>query len=336
MGSVFKRIGIDLGTQNLRVMDPEQGMIWSGPCCLAVHQQSGKVLAVGHEAVDLQGRMIGDSRVVWPVEQGVVAYPDELIALLRVVLKPLWKPALLIQPTLVATVPVGSTASQRQVLTDLLLKLGAREVVLVAQPLAAMIGAGVPVADPTGSCFLHLGQGVVEAGVIALGRVGISNSSTEAGNYLDWRLRLRLQFEHRCLVSYIELEQIKRQVLTFNQELKKADFTVKDTGTGEPARLTLTSDMFRYDLDKFIDKSISVIRKVLQNAPAELVADSVEKGILLSGGLSLLEGLDGALAERLQTPVVRVDQPVDSVALGLATIMVHLDEYRQSQRSYQN
>jgi len=336
MASVFKRIGIDLGTQNLRVVTGDQGIIWSGPCCLAVQKQSGKVLAVGHEAVDWQGRMISDSRVIWPVEQGVVAYPDELIALLKVVLKPLWKPALLIQPTLVVTVPVGSTVTQRQVLTDLLLKLGAREVVLVAQPLGAMIGAGVPVADPTGSCFLHLGQGVVEAGVIALGRVGIFNSSTEAGNYLDWRLRLRLQFEHRSLVSYVELEQIKRQVVTFNQESKQADFTVKDTGTGEPARLALASDMFRYDLAKFVDKSISVIRKVLQNAPAELVADSVEKGVLLSGGLSLLEGLDGVLAERLQTPVVRVDQPVDSVALGLATIMVHLDEYRQSQRSYQS
>lgn len=336
MGSVFKRIGIDLGTQNLRVMDPGQGMIWSGPSCLAVHQQSGKVLAVGHDAVDLQGRMISDARVVWPMEQGVVAYPDELLALLKMVLKPVWKPALLIQPTLVVTVPVGSTVSQRQVLSDLLVKLGAREVVLVAQPLAAMIGAGMPVADPTGSCFLHLGQGVVEAGVIALGRIGIFQSSIDAGSYLDWRLRLRLQFERRSLVSYAELEQIKRQVVTFNQEMKRADFTVKDAGSGEPARLALTSDMFRSDLAIFLDKSISVIRKVLQEAPAELVSDSVEKGILLSGGLSLLDGLDGALAQRLNTPVVRVDQPAESVALGLVTIMAHLDEYRQSQRSYQN
>ena len=335
MQRIFKRIGLDIGTQNLRVVDPMEGTVWSGPCCLAVQKKSGKVLAVGHEAVDLQGRILQDAEVIWPVKCGAVAFSNELLALLKVVLKPFWKPALLIQPTLVVSIPVGSTVTQRQILSDTLVKLGAREVVLVAQPLAAMIGAGMPVADPTGSCFLHLGQGVMEAGVIALGRIGIFKSSSEAGNYLDWRLRLRLQFDHHSFVSYMEVEQIKHQVVTFSQESKKADFTVKESRSGEPARLSLTSDMFRYDNSILLDKTISVIRSVLQEAPPELVTDSVEKGILLSGGLSLLDGIDSALAGKLHTPVVRVDQPLGSVALGLATVMNHLDEYRQNQSSYQ-
>ena len=328
--TLFRQFAFDLGSATTRIWVEGKGVVLDEPTCLAI-APSGEVIATGKDAVEITGRQTQDVRINWPVQAGVIADEAALIALLKIWLRPHFKPSFLLQPTVMVSTPAESSQENRATIRSVFEKLGAVEVISIAQPLAAAIGAGVHTADATGSFYLHLGDGVVEAGVVSLGSIMVARQSVLAGHYVTNQMDLMLSNDHELSVDTAIIESLKREVFSFlpNQE-RKLEVMGKSTQTHRPVKQEVLVEHFAPVAHQLNGEYIGLLYQVLQEAAPALLVDSLDKGLLLSGGLAQLHGLDRTLSTEFKMPVSVVDNPELVVIDGMSKVLAHLDDFRQS------
>ncbi|HNQ16561.1 MAG TPA: rod shape-determining protein [Candidatus Woesebacteria bacterium] len=328
--TLFRQFAFDLGSLNTRIWVEGKGVVINEPTCLAI-APSGEVLATGKEAVEIAGRQNQDVQIIWPVEAGVIMDESALIALLKVWLRPYFKPTLLLQPTVLVSTTAESTQANRSVIRSVFEKLGAVEVITIAQPLAAAIGSGVHTADATGSFYLHLGDGVVEAGVVSLGSIMVTRQSLLAGHYLAEQMSLLLNNDHNLIVDSMVVEKIKREVFSLLPDQNRMQVVMgKSSQTLRPIKQEVAAKHLVQLAQQLTGEYTTLLFHVLEEAAPALLVDSLDKGLLLSGGLAQLHGLDRALSTEFKMPVSVVDNPDLVVIEGMSKVLEHLDDFRQS------
>lgn len=328
---LFPRIGIDFGSSRLRVCTMDERISIDQPACLAVNVKTKEVLAVGTEALAMEGRVGGLVKVEWPVRHGVIYDQALALAYLKVVLQPVLKSSFLYTPIIMVSVPAGSTLVECESITKLFYDLGAREVYTIAQPLAASIGAGVPIADSSGSFLFQLGSDRVEAGVTALGGLVHHQSTDKGGRYLTEQIRLDLQRTKGITIGWSEAEKLLKQVASVLEGSKRnLLITGKEAKQGNPIEIKVSAQDLVPGILLVVASYQSLLQRLLAKIEPELTIDVIDKGLLLSGGLSQLDGLDRYLTHNMGMPVSVVDHPEHTVIFGIQTALHHLHEFRES------
>jgi rod shape-determining protein MreB len=289
-------------------------------------------MAVGNEAAALQGRLTRSVKVTWPVVDGEVTDPEAIVALIRSFWYRQQGWSFLLRPELVVSVPHKASSAYREALVKALLELGVRRVVTVSQPLAAAIGAGVPVAEAAGTFLVQLGAGVSEAAVIGLGTVIKSTQVTLNSNWLDSQISEILSTKNNIRLSRDQLKNCKhelgRVVLSGTPPTKLV--VGQHIVTGAPTEVTLDSELFLPSWVKWAESVREAIQRLLVSLPPELTSDVIDRGILLSGGAAQLGGLDAYLVQHLGVPVSVVEDPDTVVIKGIGTVLENLDLYQAS------
>lgn len=324
-------IGIDLGTSRTRIWLVGKGLVIDQPTAIAVDRQSGKVLAVGDAAAEMRGRVHTSVIVHQPVQQAKLYDAHTARALLQYWLQKILGLGYVMSPTIMISVPASSTQAARAALTQLCYDLGAREVYTIAQPLAAAIGSGVPIADASGTLLFQLGAGVAEAALISLGSLIAQTSSRQGGYYLDEQIQLRLQQEQSLLISQEQISELKQLLLRFGNAPEVNRLVVgQDSLSHAPKELEISSHTLRPLTTEVAQHLSQLVKTVLTTVPPELTTDVLDKGMLLAGGLAQLSGLEQYLTQELGIPVALVEEPDLAVIRGIGTALEHLDEFRQS------
>jgi rod shape-determining protein MreB len=331
LSHLSKKIGIDLGTSQVRIWSDQDGYVVDEPCCIAVDTTINKVIAVGKEAQEMIGRIHEHIQVFHPVQSATITDPAITEAMLRVFLQKIFHQSFFFRPLLMVSVPSSLTEPEKIALTDVLFSLGVREVNFIDQVLAAAIGSGVPIADASGSFLFQIGAGVVEAGIISLGSLVAVESLAEAGDSIDLTVQRYLRQEHQINVGIRTAERVKIQTGSL---LPKPNLQVRVTGQdvleGVPKEVMVSSQELRPLLVASFTKHIGMIKKLFEHIPPELTTDIIDKGILLSGGMARLKGLDSFLVPTLGVPVAGVDEPDKSVIKGIAQVLQNLELFRES------
>ncbi|NCN06813.1 MAG: hypothetical protein CO156_02840 [Candidatus Pacebacteria bacterium CG_4_9_14_3_um_filter_40_12] len=326
-----QQIGIDLGSSMIRIWTPSEGVLLREPAFLAVETVSKKVVAVGAEAAAMRGRVLKGVVVLQPIKEGMVYDFHSAQALLRIYLQRVTSKVPFASKKIMASVPANKTEVSQQILSDLLYSVGASEVYTVSQPLAASIGAGVPIADASGTILLQLGSGVVEAAVISLGSMIASATTYKAGDYFTERLQYELRRKKEFTVAFETAEKLKRSLVSLDKSVQKNLLVAgKDSIKGNPREIKVNTQDLAAQTLKVFDEYEYLIKDMLTTIPPELTVDIVDKGILVSGGGADLDGLSQHLTDRLGVPVSIVDDPAEAVIKGIGTALENLDEFKQS------
>ncbi|MBP7768452.1 rod shape-determining protein [Candidatus Woesebacteria bacterium] len=324
------KIGVDFGSSMIRICT-DRTIVSEQPSCLAVNAKTKEVVAIGVDALNLQGRVEGNITVHWPIQNGVVYDPALAVALLKIVLQPLLRASFLYQPVVMVSVAASSTPVERESMSGLLYTLGAKEVYTIAEPLAASIGAGVPIADASGCFLLQIGDQVVEAGVTALGSLVRHEKSEYGGAFLAKQITTNLYKSYGFKIGISQAKKLLEQVASVYPESNRyLSVTGKDGKQGNPVELKITAAKLVDSVLPTVEKYHKLLQQLLAKIPPELTVDILDKGLLLSGGVAQLHGLDRYLLQTLNMPVALVDSPERSVILGIQTALQHLDEYTQS------
>jgi rod shape-determining protein MreB len=328
---VTPKIGIDLGTTRTRIWSSETGFVVDEATCLAVDQKTGKVVAVGDEAAAMQGRVSDTIAILRPIEEGEMRDYELTQALLRVLLQRVFTTITFFRPLVMVSIPASLSPAKREVLVESLFAVGAKEVFTMSQPLAAAIGAGVPIADASGTFLFHLGGGVVEAAVISLGSVVVGDDTTKAGVYIDHQLALETKKSHDLIVSLRTAEMLKQMVASLDAKATRELLTSgQDLHRGSPKEVMVHAESLQPVLKPVAEHFSQLLQRMLSDIPPELTVDVIDKGLLLTGGMAQLHGLVEYLVESLGVPVAAVDEPSKAVIKGLATALEHLEEFRDS------
>lgn len=330
LDSLSKVIAVDLGTDVTRVWDKNEGLLVEHPSFLAVDTTSQKILAIGKDAQEMQGRTAANVQLFRPVQKGQVWDVAVARAYLQAVLRDVLGKSFL-SPTLVLSVPASLRPAIEQETVQLGYSLGAREVLTVAQPLAAAIGSGMPVADASGGFILQLGLGISEAAVISLGTLVGVEATHQAGEWFEQQIILSLKDIGKVTVSRETARELITKLASLDEDFSSSLLvTGKSEKTQAPKEVEITTqDLYEPTL-LAANNYVRLVKKLLTKIPTELTVDIVDKGLLLSGGGAKLRGLDEYLVPKLGVPVSTVDEPDQAVIRGMGTILEHLDEYRQS------
>lgn len=325
-----KKIGIDLGSSRTRIFCNGEVLI-DEPTCLAVDKRSGKVVAVGREALEMRGRVAGEIVVHRPVRQGKLYDLEVAKALLRIWLDKAFGRGYFFSPIIMVSVPATGTPATRDSIIELIYSLGAREVYSIAQPLAAAIGAGVPIADASGSFIFQLGSGLVEVALISLGSIVVHESSPAAGESIDKTIAQIIEKKFDLKISLAAAEKLKKGIGSVNDQVdQKTLLAGQDIVTIAPKEVEVSSTVINDPLLSAAVKYEQLIAQLLSKIPPELTTDVIEKGMLLSGGLAQLKGLDQFFIQKLGIPVSVVEESDLSVIKGIGTALEHLNLFKES------
>jgi rod shape-determining protein MreB len=321
-------IAIDLGTANTLVYLPGHGIILNEPSIVALHQADRSVLAVGREAKAMVGRTPGSVRVIRPLRDGVIADFDVAEQMLRYFIARAQGRWTVIRPRVVIAVPSGITQVEKRAVRDSARQGGAREVYLIEEAMAAAIGVGVPVQEPRGSMIVDIGGGTTEVAVICLAGIVYCNSVRIAGDEMDEAITEYIKKRHNLLIGERRAEEIKITLgSAYPQEADCRTIEVKgrDVVDQLPKTIVVPAKEIREALQETLQTILSAVRTGLEQAPPEVAADIVETGIVLTGGGSLLPGIDHLLRQETQLPVTIADNPLECVALGAGKVLDELD-----------
>lgn len=323
-------IGIDLGTARTRIWSDTKGFVVDESTAIAVDEQ-GKVIAVGTDAAEIKGRMAEGIVVHQPLQRGKLFDVQTAKAMLRVWLQQILGAQYIFSPVVMVSVPATATAADKQAITELLHDLGAREAYTIAQPLAAAIGAGVPIADASGTLLFQMGAGVLEVAMISLGSIVAVEKEWRAGEYLDGQLQQLLKEQQGLVISKVTAEQLKQQVSLFGDQRQGGVLvTGQDMVTNAPVELEVPTPVIADKLLEMAHRYLGVIKTLLAKVPPELTSDILDKGMLLSGGLAKLQGLDHWLTRELGVPVSVVEDAQVVAIQGIAQAIEHREEFKQS------
>jgi rod shape-determining protein MreB len=325
-------LAIDLGTANTLVYARGRGILLDEPSVVAVDTSTNAVVAVGAEAKRMIGRTPGHIKAIRPLRDGVIADYEITAEMLRYfVRKVLRRRGSFTGPRVVICVPSAITSVEQRAVSESAYAAGARRVHIISEPMAAAIGAGLPVNQPSGSMVVDIGGGTTEVAVLALGGIVASTSLRVAGNALDMAIVDHVRAEFSLLVGERTAEELKISVGSAFPVAgpKKAEIRGRDMGTGLPRNITVSGEELRKAMELPISRIVSAVRTTLDRCPPELAGDLVSRGIVLTGGGALLRGLDARLQHEIGIPVLVADRPLDSVVLGTATVIEHFDQLQK-------
>ena len=310
-------MAVDLGTANTLVYVRGRGIVLSEPSVVAIDQRSGEVHAVGLEAKRMLGRTPGTISAIRPLKDGVIADFDVTEQMLRHFIQKVHQHRFA-HPRVVVCVPSGVTGVEKRAVEEATLSAGARKAYLIEEPMAAAIGAGLPVAEPTGNMIVDIGGGTTEVAVISLGGIVVSQSLRVGGDEMDEAIINHIKREYKLLIGQQTAEEIKLEVgsaYTMKEEVQ-AEVRGRDMLSGLPKTVILSSEEVRHALEEPVNQIVDAIKSTLDKTPPELAADIMEQGIVITGGGALLQGLDARLNHETGMPIVIADNPLHSVALG--------------------
>ncbi|HUU04220.1 MAG TPA: rod shape-determining protein [Myxococcota bacterium] len=327
-------LAVDLGTANTLLYVKGKGIICAEPSVVAVQKDSHgvkKVLAVGKEAKDMLGRTPGSIMAIRPMKDGVIADFEVTQEMLRYFIKRAHNRKMLVRPRIIIGVPYGITEVEKRAVKESALSAGAREVYLIEEPMAAAIGAGLPITEPSGNMIVDIGGGTTEVAVISLAGIVNSKSVRIGGDKMDDSIIQHMKRKYNLLVGESTAEKIKINIGTAypTEEPLSMEVRGRDLVAGVPKTITVSSDEIRDALSDPINAIVDAVRVVLDRTPPELSADIADKGIVLAGGGALLRNLDVLLREETGLPVMVADDPLSAVVYGCGKALDELDLLKQ-------
>ncbi|MDD4202011.1 MAG: rod shape-determining protein [Candidatus Omnitrophica bacterium] len=318
LGLFSNDIGIDLGTSSTIVYIKNQGIVLCEPSVVAIHEGTSQVLAVGEEAKRMLGRTPGSIRAIRPMKNGVIADFDITEAMLRYFIKKVQSSRRLVRPRIVIAIPSGITEVEKRAVKDSAMHAGAREVYMIEEPVAAAIGVGLPIHEPSANMIIDIGGGTTEIAVISLAGIVYARSLRTAGDNMDTAIINYLKKTYNLAIGERTAEEVKMRIGSAYPLSEEMTMEVRgrDIVAGLPKMITVSSEEIRESLAEPIAQIIEEVRVALERTPPELSADLIEKGLMLAGGGALLRGLDRLISEETGLPVHVADDPLTAVALG--------------------
>ena len=323
------KIGIDLGTANILVYVKGRGIVIREPSVVAVSEDNS-IVAVGDEAREMIGRTPGHITAIRPMKDGVIADYVITEAMLRYFIKKAGRS--FTKPDVMISVPQGVTSVEKRAVRDAALKAGAREAYLIEEPLAAAIGANVPISGPSGNMIIDIGGGTSEIAVIALGGIVVSRSLRVGGNRFDDAIATYIRKKYNLMVGERTAEEVKIQIgtaLPLERELTM-EVRGRDLIAGLPRTIPITSSEVMEAIEAPLQQLVAAVRSVLEQTPPELSSDIIDKGMVMSGGGALLRNIDKLLTQVTGVPCHVAENPLNCVALGTGLALEHYDFFKKS------
>lgn len=326
LGMFSSDMGIDLGTASTLVYIKNEGIVLCEPSVVAVEAGTSNVLAVGEEAKRMLGRTPGNIVAIRPMRDGVIADFEITEAMLRYFIKKVHNSRRLVRPRVIIAIPSGITEVEKRAVKDSALHAGAREVFMLEEPVAASIGVGLPIQEPSGNMVIDIGGGTTEMAVISLAGVVFSKSIRIGGDEMDDAIINYLKRTYNLMIGERTAEEIKITIgsgYPLDEEMTM-EVRGRDLVAGLPKRINVSSEEIREALSEPIAQIVEAVRITLERTPPELSADLIEKGLILAGGGALLRGLDKLIAEETGLPVHIADDPLTAVVLGTGKVLSEL------------
>ncbi len=321
-------LAVDLGTANTLVYVRRKGIVLNEPSVVAIHRAGNSILAVGHEAKAMLGRAPGNILLVRPLKDGVIADFDTTQKMLNYFITKVHGRRSLVRPRTVVSVPSGITQVEKRAVRDSAMQAGAREVHLIESPIAAAIGAGLPIQEPGGNMIVDIGGGTTEVAVISLSGIVYCKSVRIAGDEMDEAIIQYIRKRFNLLVGERRAEELKIKLgsaYPTGGARETVEVKGRDLVDGLPKTTVISDDEVREALGETVMTIVEAVRACLEQTPPEMAADIVDKGIVLTGGGALLRGLDLLLRQETQLPVTVSDDPLFCVALGAGKVLDQLD-----------
>ncbi|EAJ7064276.1 rod shape-determining protein [Campylobacter jejuni] len=335
IGFFSSDMGIDLGTANTLVLVKDKGIVINEPSVVAVERErygsKAKILAVGKEAKDMVGKTPGNIEAIRPMKDGVIADFDMTEKMIRYFIEKTHRRKSFLRPRIIISVPYGLTQVERKAVRESTLSAGAREVFLIEEPMAAAIGASLPIQEPKGNLVVDIGGGTTEIGVISLGGLVISKSIRTAGDKLDMSIVNYVKEKYNLIIGERTGEEIKITIGSAIQLPKELSMVVKgrDQVSGLLSRIELTSEDVREAMREYLKEIADALKMVLEMMPPDLASDIVENGVVLTGGGALIRGFDKYLSEIVRLPVYIADEPLLAVAKGTGKALEEISLLQQ-------
>lgn len=320
-------IGIDLGTANTLVHMKGKGIVLREPSVVAINNNTGDVLSVGLDAKNMIGRTPGNITAIRPMKDGVIADFQVTQGMLKYFIRKVMGNNKLLRPRVVVCVPSGVTEVEKRAVIDATLQAGAKEAYLIEEPMAAAIGAKLPVEEPSGSMVVDIGGGTSEVAVISLGGIVVSRSLRIAGNELDDAIVHYVKKEYNLMIGERTAEDLKIRIGSASPLDPEININIsgRDLVTGLPKDIPISSKEIREALAEPVNAIVDSIKYTLEKTPPELAADIMERGIMLTGGGALLKGLDKLILKETGIPVNVAEFPLDCVVLGTGRVLDEIE-----------
>lgn len=336
---VFARdIGIDLGTANTLVYVRGKGIVLREPSVVAIRRDTGQVLAVGEAAKRMIGRTPGDIVAIRPLKDGVIADFDVTQSMLRYFIQKVIPKGFFVRPRVVVGVPSGVTAVEERAVREAAIQAGAKEAYPIEEPMAAAIGAGLPVYEPTGNMIVDIGGGTTEVAVISLGGIVTSRSIRIGGDEMDEAIAQHIKRNYNLMIGERTAEEIKIEIgaayfgdTEEDEARRKRTYAVRgrDLVTGLPKTIEVTAEEIKEALAEPVAAILEAIKVCLERTPPELAADLMDRGIVMAGGGALLWGLDRLVSQETGMPVNLAEDPLTAVVLGTGKVLENLEELKR-------
>lgn len=336
-GTFSKNMGIDLGTANTVVFVHGKGIVLQEPSVVAIDQMTGEIIAVGQEAKQMVGRTPGNIRAVRPLKDGVIADFDTTQAMLKYFIRRATTNMRFVHPLVVVGVPSGVTGVEERAVKDAAMQAGAREALVIEEPMAAAIGAGLPVNEPTGNMIVDIGGGTCEVAIISLDGIVTSHSIRVAGDEMDEAIVNHIKRTYNMMIGERTAEEVKMTIGSAyppDQE-EVMDVRGRDLVTGLPKTLKVNSTEIQRSLSETVNNIVDTIKATLEKSPPELAADIMDRGIVMTGGGSLLRNFDKLVSSETGMPVHMAEDPLLTVVRGTGMVLDdprHLEALRRRNR----
>jgi len=329
---IIKKIGIDLGTTNSLVYVPKRGIVINEPSVVAVSVIDNKILAVGVEAKEMLGRTPDTIIAVRPMKDGVIADYKTTAAMLRYFVNKALGGVRLFRPEVMVAVPAGITSVERRAVIDATIAAGAKAAYIIKEPIVAAIGADIPIGSPSGHMIIDIGGGTSEMAVISLGGIVASTSVRIGGNRFDGAITEYIKRKYSLAIGERTAERIKIDIgsAMYMEEPLIEEVRGRDMITGLPRTITVTSEDVTDAIQNELDGIIQAVKDVLHKTPPELSADVIDKGIIMSGGSSLLRNIDQLITQATGVPAYIADEALFCVAKGTGVALENLESYKRS------
>ncbi len=329
---MVKKIAIDLGTTNILVYLPKKGIVINEPSVVALQASHNKVMAIGEEAKKMIGRTPESIIAASPLKDGVIANFRIAEAMLRYYINKVSGSIRLFKPDIMVSVPAGITSTERRAMIDACNAAGAKQTYVIKQPIAAALGAGVPIAAPTGNMIIDIGGGTSEVAVISLGDVVASSSVRVGGNKFDAAIAQFIRKKHNLIIGEQTAEEIKIRIGSAQTPKKESKMEVSGSNaiSGLPESIIITSEEIVKAVKPPLVEIINAVKFVLQKTPPELASDVMDKGIILTGGGSLLRHIDTLLTKITGVPCEVANDPIECVVKGTGIAIESLETFKKS------
>ena len=324
-------LAVDLGTANTLIYVKGRGVVSSEPSVVAINSNTREILAIGQEAKNMLGRTPANISAVRPMKDGVIADYDTTEKMIRYFILKVHNRKSLVRPRMVICIPSGVTQVEKRAVKDSAIQAGAREVYLIEEPMAAAIGAGLPIQEPSGNMVVDIGGGTTEVAVISLSGIVYANSVRVGGDEMDDNIVNYIKRQYNLLIGTATAEDLKIKLgsaFPLENEIK-TEIKGRDLVTGIPKTIEISDSEIREALKESIGKIVDAVRIALEQTPPELSADIVDRGIVLTGGGALLKNLDKRLSHETGLPIIVSDDPLKAVALGSGKVLDDLKKKKK-------